>query len=323
MQRAFVTGGSGFVGRALIAELVRREIAVRALARSDEAAETVRALGAEVCPGDVDDVGALARGMQDSDVVFHAAAYVRDTGALEVYERVNVQGTAHVVEAAKRAGVRRLVHIGTEAVLADGHPIVRADELRSRAPRPIGPYPSSKAKAEAIVLEANGSDLATVVVRPRFIWGAGDTSVLPRMVEVAKQGRWAWIGGGRYLTSTCHVDNVVEGTLLAAQRGRPGQIYFLTDGPPVEYRTFVHALLQTQGACAGDRSIPRWLVRVLVAATRFMREPPLSATAYALMGHEVTVDDSKARRELGYQSLRNMNDGLDAMRREGVARVDA
>ncbi len=98
------------------------------------------------------------------------------------------------------------MHVGTEAVLADGEPIVRADETRPYPERPAGPYPISKGQAERAVIAANRlGELETVAIRPRFIWGKGDTSVLPELVEAVRKGRFAWIDGGHYLTSTCHV----------------------------------------------------------------------------------------------------------------------
>lgn len=314
MTRAFITGGSGFVGRRLIEELARRGAGVVALARSDAAAAKVTALGAEACRGDLDDTAAMTAGMQGCDTVFHAAAYVKQAGPLAEFMRANVTGTKNVLAAARAAGVRRFVHVGTEAVLADGKPIVRADETRPYAAKPAGPYPLTKGLAEQAVLAANGDGLETVVIRPRLIWGKGDTSVLPEMIDAVNKKRFGWIGGGRYLTSTCHVANVVEGALLAAERGRPGEIYFLTDGEPVEWRTFITDLLATQGVDAGGREVPRWLAKTLAALTSWMAHPPVTRTALALVGHEVTVDDGKARRELGYAPTLTIEQGLAEMR---------
>src|SRR4051794_2626754 len=251
----FVTGGSGFIGGALIRRLVADGGTVAALARSEDAAAAVRARGADPIRGDLGDPAGLERGMAGADVVVHAAAHLGDWGDPAEFERVNVQGTRHVVEAARRAGVRRVVHVGTEAALLDGRPLVAADE---RTPLAFGSpvlYSATKARAEQVVLEAGHGGLETVVVRPRFVWGAGDTTLLPVMIGLVRSGRFAWIGGGRQRTSTSHVDNVVEGLVVAAARGPSGGVWFVTDGPTVVFRKFVTALLATQGVVPPDRSV--------------------------------------------------------------------
>jgi nucleoside-diphosphate-sugar epimerase len=264
--------------------------------------------------GDLDDRAAMQAGMAGTDVVIHAAAYVEEHGPLAEFLRVTVTGTENALAAARAAGVPRFVHVSTEAVLVDGKPIVRADETRPRPTRPIGPYPLSKGLAEERVLAASRDGLATVIVRPRFIWGAGDTNLLPKIAELVKRGRFAWIGGGRHLSSTCHVDNAAEGILLAAERGGSGEIYFLTDGEPAEFRAFLTQVLATYGADPGDRSVPRWLARIVAALTGWMKHPPVTRTAIALVGQEVTVVDAKARRELGYTGHVSRERGLAELR---------
>lgn len=314
MKRAFVTGGSGFVGGRVIRQLRTRGVEVAALARSARSASLVEALGATAVRGDLDDRAAMQAGMAGADVAIHAAAHVEEHGPLAEFLRVTVTGTENTLAAARAAGVPRFVHVSTEAVLADGKPIVQADETRPRTTTPAGPYPLSKGLAEDRVLAANRDGLAAVIVRPRFIWGAGDTSLIPKIVETVKRGRFGWIGGGHYLTSTCHVDNVAEGILLASERGTPGEIYFLTDGEPVDFRDFLTQVLATQGVDPGARTIPRWLARATATLTGWMKQPPVTRTALALIGHEVTVVDAKARRELGYTSHVSRERGLAEMR---------
>ena len=308
-----MTGGSGFMGKRLIEALDARGIPVMALARSEQSAIAVRSVGAEPVRGDLDDEQAMREGLKECDVVFHAAAHTQETGKLETFLQVTVQGTKNVLSAAQATGVARFVHVGTEAVLADGKPIVRADETRPHAVKPMGPYPLSKSLAEQAVLAANAPGFDTVVVRPRLIWGKGDTNMLPKILDAVRKKRFGWIGGGHYLTSTCHVANAVEGALLAAEKGQPGEVYFLTDGEPVDFRDFVTAMCKTQGVDPGDRVVPRWIASTTATLTSWMRQPPLTKVALALIGHEVTVVDAKARRDLGYVGKMSRADGLAEM----------
>ncbi len=320
MSTAFVTGGSGFVGRNLIRALRARGDAVRALARSAESIEVMSSMGAVAVRGDLDSAAVLREGMRGCDWVFHAAAHTQEWGPRELFDRVTVDGTRNVITAAKAAGVRRLIHVSSEAALLDGSPMVRVNETRPLPARPFQYYPASKTASEALVRAANGTELETVVVRPRLIWGAGDTSLLPQLMEGVKRGRFKWIAGGRHLTSTCHVANVVEGLLLAAEKGRAGEVYFLTDGEPVKFREFLTRMLATQDVHVGDGSLPRGLARALAAVCEALwralplpGKPPVTRMVVYLFGEEVTVSDAKARRELGYRGRMSIDDGLKGM----------
>jgi nucleoside-diphosphate-sugar epimerase len=320
MPIAFVTGGSGFIGGAMIRRLRDEGWDVRALARSAGSAEAVRALGAEAVSGDLEDTRALAEGAEGCELAFHAAAKVEDWGDPDEFERLNVAGTQNVLDACRAAGVRRVVHVGTEAALMAGSPLVNVDE---NAPlRPDSPvlYSSSKAKAELRVRAANREGLETVVVRPRFVWGRGDTTLLPALTELVRTGRFRWVGGGRHLTATTHVDNTVEGLWLGATRAPAGGVYFVTDGEPVVFRDFVTRMLATQGVTPADKSVPVGVAGpVAVAAERIWRvtrrsgQPPLTRFAVWVSSQECTIDISRAEKELGYRPVVSREEGLAAM----------
>jgi len=314
----FVTGGSGFLGRHLLPFLTSHGEKVRALARSEKSAESVRALGAEAALGDLNDVGKLTEGMRGCDVVAHAAASTAEWGPYAEFYEANVTGTQNVLAAAKAAGVKRFVHVSTEAVLLDGSKLIQVDETRPLPAKAIGPYAQTKNLAEKEALAATGIEV--VVVRPRFIWGKGDTTLLPKLVEMVKRGQFAWISQGAALTSTCHVDNVCEGIWLAAAKGQPGGVYFLTDGSNVTVKEFLTALLKTQGVAPSGKSVPFSLALFFATAIEAVwrlfglkSHPPLQRTSVILIGQEVTVSDARARRELGYTAQVTREQGLAAL----------
>jgi nucleoside-diphosphate-sugar epimerase len=316
-ETAFVTGGSGFIGGKLVQRLVSEGRRVRALARSDEAAERIAALGAEPARGELGDRDSLTSAATGAGVAFHLAAHLGEWGPWEDFKRGNVVGTKNVLAACQAAGVGRFVHCGTEAALMAGEPLVHVDETAPLRPDSRAPYPATKARAELAVREAARDGFETVVVRPRFVWGKGDTTLLPEMVATVEAGHFAWIGGGRNVTDTTHVENVVEGLVLAAEKGRSGEAYFVTDGEPVVFREFVTALLRTQGIEPPGRSLPAWsavpMAYVCETAWKVLPlpgDPPMTSFRSWLLTQECTIDISKARAELGYEPIVNHEQGL-------------
>jgi nucleoside-diphosphate-sugar epimerase len=315
MSTAFVTGASGFIGGALTRRLVEEGWTVRALARSDRSARAVRAHGAEPVKGDLDDIQAMRDGIAGSEVVFHCAAHLGEWGDPSDFERVNVAGTGNAIRAANDVGTRRFVHVGTEAALLDGQPLVNVDESAPLRTGSKALYSRTKALAEHEARQAGA-----VVIRPRLVWGPGDTTILPAVADAVRKGRWAWIGGGNHRTSTTHVDNVVEGLLLGAEKGERGEAYFVTDGEPQVFRDFITRLLATQGIEMPDRTVPQPLAGAIAAAGEtawrvlpLPGQPPITRLAYWLASQECTIDISRARRELGYIPVISVDQGLEEL----------
>src|SRR5437870_4158157 len=157
--RAFVTGGSGFIEGTLIRALASKGWLVRGLARSRAAAEAVRTAGAEPVEGDLSDIEKMRSGAEGCALAFHAAAHLGEWGSRSEFERVNVDGTRNVLRACREAGVRRFVHVGTEAGLLAGQPLVRVDETAPLRPDSKAAYSATKAMAEQVVRDANGDRL--------------------------------------------------------------------------------------------------------------------------------------------------------------------
>jgi nucleoside-diphosphate-sugar epimerase len=318
---AFVTGGSGFIGGRLIGRLVGDGWRVRALARSDSSAAKVSALGAEPVSGDLADRAGMRAGAEGCEYAFHAAAHLGAWGTRDEFVRDNVEGTRNALEGSSEAGVRRFVHVGTEAALLAGKPLVNVNEDAPLRPDSKALYPATKAMAEQAVRDANTDSFETVVVRPRLVWGPGDTTIVPSLKQAIERKRFSWIGGGGHLTATTHVDNTVEGLVLGATRGRPGGVYFVTDGEPVVFREFITELLRANGVDPPDRNTPASVGRVAAAVLEgawrtfgLKGSPPVTRIEFWLSAQECTIDISRARSELDYAPVVDREAGLAQLR---------
>jgi len=314
-MKVYVTGGSGFVGQHLLRALAADGCGARAMARSDASAATVRALGAEPSRCDLETVDGTH--LEGCDAVVHAAAFVEPYGPRERFETLNVGGTQRMLDAAKDAGCARFVHVGTEAVLFSGPPLVNVDETHPYPSEHRFLYSETKAEAEQRVLAANAEGFATLSIRPRFVWGPGDTTVLPQILEAANAGAWLWMAKGRSRTSTTHVANLVDALLAALERGPGGEAYFVADEGTRTMREFVEALAATRGVQLRNVSVPGFVGRGLAATVERLwdllgreKQPPITRLGAAMMSTTVTVRTDKARRLLGWEPTVSVEAGM-------------
>lgn len=335
----FVTGASGFIGQATVRHLAGLGHQVSAMSRSAASDATVSAAGAHPvrCA-----LGAVAvEHLRGHQAVVHAAAFAKQWGSRSQFWQANVEGTQQLLDVARQAGVARFIHLGTEAALFDGGPLRDIDETHPYPHHSPYLYSESKGEAERRVLAAPPSahggsgpkpgaatantpasptaapEWVAISLRPRLVWGPGDQTVLPVIVEMVRKGRFAWIDQGRAQTSTTHIDNIVHAINLALTNGRSGQAYFIADEGTTTLRDFFTALLATQGLTPPDKSIPAWVGRwsasVLEALWRLLRiesDPPLTRLAAAMLANDCTVRTGKARDELGYRPVISRDEGL-------------
>lgn len=319
-MRIFVTGASGFVGGASTQKLIAAGHDVRAMSRSEKSDAAIRTLGAKPVRCDLETVTAADIG--DAETVLHCAAFVEQWGPRDAWKRFNVEGTAHMLDLSRQAGVKRFLHIGTEAALFHGQHLRGVDETYPLAPNSPYPYSSTKAQAEKLVRDANAPGFTTIVLRPRFIWGPGDTTLAPTIEAMARAGKFMWVNHGAAMTSTTHIDNLVHAIDLALTKGRGGEAYFILDDGVRPMRDMIAGMAASRGVTLADKSVPAWIADTIGAASEMLwsvlplkGEPPLTRFSAMIMSRDAILKDGKARAELDYHPVISVEDGMKGLAR--------
>lgn len=315
-MRIFVTGASGFVGGAAAKHFVAQGHDVRAMSRSEKSDAAIKALGATPVRCDLENV--TAEHIGDAEAIVHCAAFVEQWGPKDAWFKFNVLGTRAVLDAASQAGgAKRFIHISTESVLWRGQSLNNVDETYPLAPDSPYPYAATKAQAEMIVKAANSETLKTIILRPRFIWGPGDTTLVPTIEAMAKSGQWMWVNHGRAKTSTTHVANLIHAIELALTQGDPGEAYFVLDDGVRSMHEMISAIAATRAISLPEKSIPDWLADTIGGACEFAwgtfglkGEPPITRFSAMILSRHALLSDAKIRTEMGYRPVISVEDGL-------------
>jgi nucleoside-diphosphate-sugar epimerase len=318
--KALVTGGGGFLGAALCRRLIARGDRVRSFSRGDYPA--LRAEGVETFRGDLADQEAVCAAAEGCGIVFHAGARAGIWGPSEEFVRTNVDGTANVLAACRRHGVGRLVYTSSPSVVFDGADMEGVDESVPYPTRYEAAYPETKAKAEQMVLAANGPDMATVALRPHLIWGPGDNHLVPRLIARRRAGILRRISGPPKLVDSVYIDNAVDAHLRAAERLAPGtapagRAYFITNAEPVPLWELVDRILAAAHLPPVDRAVsPMFALAagsLLEFAHRLLRltgEPRMTRFLARELSTAHWFDIGAARRDLGYEPAVSLEEGL-------------
>jgi dihydroflavonol-4-reductase len=315
-MRAFVTGGTGFIGGRLVRRLRERGDEVVALVRSPEKAGGLREAGCELIEGDLSDHDALRRGMEGCDSVFHAAA-VYEIGIPKsehsAMHEANVRGTENVLDAAADAGAARIVYVSTVGVFGNTHGQI-VDETYERPDGDfLSAYDETKYLSHQIAKERIAQGAPIVIVQPGGVYGPGDHSELGNMMEQTRKGRLKLIPVPDLGFNLVHVDDVAEGILLAHDKGRVGESYVL-GGQIATMRDLVQKTAEISGRKPPTRALPTAAIKAAVpigpVVGKVMGFPPnFRETLSASDGVTYWAKDDKARSELGY-APRDLETGL-------------
>ena len=318
---AFVTGGSGFVGRNLIPFLIEKGYTVRALARSENSAKKVLNLGAIPVMGDLENVEAISQGLQGCDSIFHLAASVDFFASIESLRQLHVVATQDLLKLAAAQGIRNFVYLSAASVAINGKPLSHIDEHFVSDHFTEG-YSLTKYEAEQAVLKYRSDTMRTIALRPPLIWGNGDPNALPQMIEAIEKKQMMLINGGKHQFITCHVLNVCHAMYLADNHQSSGKTYFITDLEEPVFKDFIGQYVGTQGYTLPNLSIPIGLARFfagLMASIwktfKLKGHPPIYPGLVNVLGLEFTVNTQLAEGELGYQPIISIEEGMKRMKK--------
>ncbi|MFX4270668.1 NAD-dependent epimerase/dehydratase family protein [Propionibacteriaceae bacterium Y1685] len=315
-----MTGASGLLGRNVSAALVARGDEVTVLQRR------ASGLDCREVRGDVSDPEVVRRAVSGQDAVIHAAAKVNVVGAWRDYERVNIGGTRHIVDACRTAGVGRLVHVSSPSVAHVGRSIVGAAATPADPGATHNAYNRSKAYGERIALDADHPDLAVLAIRPHLIWGPGDTQLVARIVTRAKAGRLPIIGSGAPLVDTTYIDNAVDALVSALDAEAHGEALVVTNGEPRPIGEILTRLAVAGGAEPPRRRVPVPVARlaaVLVEGALAVRsmapgdalesDPPLNRFLVEQLSTAHWFDQRHTRQVLGWRPRISLDEGFSRL----------
>lgn len=323
-MKALVTGGGGFLGLYIVEQLLDAGHEVRVFCRGKYA--TLDRLNVNVVNGDLQDRQAVATACEGMDCVFHVAAVPGVWGKWQNYHGPNTVGTTNLIEAARQAGVQRLIYTSSPSVVFDGEEHIDADESLAYPSEWLCHYPHSKALAEQAVLAANDDEtFRTVSLRPHLIWGARDNHLIPRLLQKAKSGRLRRVGDGTNVVSVSNVENAAAAHLQAEASLREsvsaaGNAYFVNEPEAVNLWSWIDQILELAKLPPVKKSIS------LTTAHRMGRgleklwtwlplpgEPPMTRFMALQLASSHSYSIEAAKRDFGYTPIISMEEGMQRL----------
>jgi len=316
-MRILVTGATSLIGRHLTTELKERGDDVVTLQRRPVS-------GTRNLQGDITDRAVVAGAVGACDAVVHLAARVGIVGTWDQFHHTNVVGTEVVVTEAERAGVSRFVHVSSPSVAHGGEALAGAAAAPADAAQTRGHYATSKALAEAFALSRHTNGMSVVAIRPHLVWGPGDTQLVGRIVQRARQGRLAYVGSGAALIDSTYIANAVDALAAAVDRAEEadGQALVVSNGEPRPIADLVNGILKAHGLAPAVRRIPKpvafaagWLAERAWDRLPLDDEPPITTFLAEQLGTAHWFDQRHTRAMLQWEPAVSIDEGLELLSR--------
>ncbi|MEH6453265.1 MAG: 2-alkyl-3-oxoalkanoate reductase [Psychromonas sp.] len=325
VQRVFVTGAGGFLGKALCRFLRSANIDVVGFARGNY--PELQQMGVAFVQGDISDKASLLKAMQGCDLVFHVASKAGVWGSKESYFSPNVIGTENIISVCETLNIQHLIYTSTPSVTFAGVDENGINESQPYAEKFLNYYGLSKAIAEQKVIAANSEKLKTVSLRPHLIWGPGDPHLVPRVLERAKSGKLKLVGKQDKLVDTIYIDNAVYAHLLAALALTKdvttcaGKAYFLSNDQPIHMAEMLNKILACKNIPAVSKRVPAGVAYAAGALLEWVYlklnkqdEPIMTRFVAKQLSTAHYYDISAAKNDLGYEPIVSIDLGMQKLK---------
>ena len=317
MKAVLVTGATGFLGKYVVEELVEYGYQVRAFGRNSKVGRSLENSSVSFFQGDLTKADDVLEACKAMDLVVHAGALSTVWGPWEDFYQANVLGTKYVLEACRQTGIQRLIYVSSPSIYAAPKDQLAIKESDAPEENNLNNYIRSKLTSEKLFKDY--PDVPSIILRPRGLFGIGDTSILPRVINLSQKIGIPLIGDGRQLMDMTCVENVALAIRLAIEAPEAkGEVYNITNGEPRAFRDLLEESLTGLGYPIKYRKIPASLLAGIASSLEFLYkflnlkgEPPLTRYTYYLLRYSQTLDISQAKRELGYRPKISISEGIE------------
>lgn len=318
MGKVLVTGGTGFLGKALATRLLAMGYDVSIFGRNEKIGAAMQSKGMHFFKGDLGNKQDVQLACEHQDYVIHSGALSSPWGAYQDFYTTNVLGTQNVIAGCMQAGVKRLVHVSTPSIyfdFVDRFDIKETDTLPKRF---ANHYATTKYLAEQEVDQAVRHGLEAITIRPRGLFGIEDTSIIPRLIRANEKGSVPLVNGGTNIIDVTYVENVVDALILClnAPDSCVGRKYNITNGEPLPMRELLAKVFASLDMKMNTIRIPYKLLYHLAHGMEKLsvlqggKEPIFTRYTVGVLSKSQTLDITAARKELGYTPRVRIDEGI-------------
>ncbi|MBW2655050.1 MAG: NAD-dependent epimerase/dehydratase family protein [Deltaproteobacteria bacterium] len=322
IKNVLVTGGGGFLGKAIVKKLVKKNLSVTSFSRNFY--PELEKMGVRQIQGDLADKNAVVAAFQQIDAVFHVAAKPGIWGRFEDFFQANVTGTEHVIFACRENNIKQLIYTSSPSVIFDENDMENVDESAPYPKKYLAPYPETKAMAEKLVKSAAKKGLSTIIIRPHLIWGPEDNHMVPGIINRAHKLKR--VGQKNDRVDTIYVDNAADVHILSSEKlletpSLSGNVYFVSQDEPVSKWKMANAFLDAAGlppisghVSAKTAYIAGLIFEFVYTLFNIKKEPPITRFAAKELATSHWFNISRAKKDLGYTPKISTKEGLQKLK---------